>query len=217
MPGDDVASIKFFESLDCTEQAMFRELRQELIDIINTPNFNFELMLQKLEVFCKDADYFSPKKMLVCGICWLEDGIAINICQMKSYLPILKTTIHNHLQMMGYNSSKRDPKMTQEITDKIPFLNNEPIELRSWVVFKYIAKTPVVSFEPIRTDSPVSTSPEPIISQPSDSLYSVENVSKSMPTLTEIESFFDDPFSLPPIFLVEDSQKYIGDSQMIMV
>lgn len=74
------------------------------------------------------------KRCLVCGVCQLSNGIAVNITQLKRLVFKCKSSINGSLKGMGYDTVVSKTSACEELLEAIPYLRNNTTELRQWTV-----------------------------------------------------------------------------------
>lgn len=96
------------------------------------PPDSFEDNLRKIRLFVERGDENDWKRYLVCGICWLDNGIAINTRQLKLLLSKCKSSINGSLLKMGYSTDTTNTGSKNALFSKIPLLKGNFNELRQW-------------------------------------------------------------------------------------
>jgi hypothetical protein len=71
---------------------------------------------------------------MLCGVCWLADGIAVNTHQLKRLVTKCKSSIYGSLQKIGYTVSLGRAESAQAMTAFFPMLKDNTAELRKWTV-----------------------------------------------------------------------------------
>lgn len=192
---------KLYDLLPPVDQKIYDAIKKDAKDegcfILKT---TFQNLYQRVKSFCTQSDGQNKIRCYVCGLCWFPNGLAINFRQFKCLVPILKSTTNSMLQKLGFNSTKCLPKHTNYLMEYLPELISDPRERKSWTIYEFVAATPMISTETIMLQAALS--PEPMADPP----VTQESDFQKAPAPQDIDSFFDDPFSLPPIFLVEDAQ-----------
>ena len=128
----------FYELLNADDKKSYEDLRK----ILNAPDHRynrnkrivtFNDMLDQIRKFCCRGDNDDWKRYLVCGICWINDDIAINTRQLRLLLGKSKSTINGAFSKMNYETLpfKNHDAGLQE---KIPFLKGNFTEARQWTV-----------------------------------------------------------------------------------
>ena len=83
---------------------------------------NFIETLEEVKKFCIRRDGDDWKRCLVCGVCWLQEGIAINTRQLKILIFKCKSSINGSLHKMGYAENLGRSEAANAIVMAIPFL-----------------------------------------------------------------------------------------------
>ena len=96
----------------------------------------FEEVLEEIKHFCiKEEDGDNDwKRFLVCGICWMDQAIAINTRQLKLLVCKCKSSINGSLQKMGYTTNMAHSESWKILFPKIPLLKDHYSELRKWTI-----------------------------------------------------------------------------------
>lgn len=74
------------------------------------------------------------KRCLVCGICWLPEGIGINTHQLRILIFKCKSSINGSLQKMRYTFNLGRSEAGNAVARYMPILRNNSSELRQWTV-----------------------------------------------------------------------------------
>lgn len=132
---------KYWNLLDGEDRYKYTIMRAEMSSPSNKNQRNkrietFSEALDKIKKFAIRNDSDDWKRCLVCGICWLPEGIAINTHQLKILIFKCKSSINGSLQKMGYNVNLGRTEAASAMTSSIPFLKNSSSELRQWTVRK---------------------------------------------------------------------------------
>ena len=152
----------YFDSLSPDDRKAYEELRSILAAPDHRYNRNkrivtFQDMLEQIKEFCTRNDADDWKRYLVCGICWVDNDIAINTRQLRILLGKSKSTINGALAKMGYETLPFRNN-NSGLIDKIPFLRGNFNEIRQWTVRRLTAINGTSDCPP-----DVFTSPEPKI------------------------------------------------------
>ena len=123
----------------------------------------FADMLGKVKEFSIKGDENDWKRCLVCGVCWIDSGIAINTRQLRLLIDKCKSSINGSLHRMGYSPSTTGGDTSNSLVDKIPLLKGNFSELRQWTVRQQCVSTPQPLSNPILNTPNISTfySPAP--------------------------------------------------------
>ena len=133
---------KFFDILSEADQIIYNNLRQVLSSSDNKNCRgkrleNFSEVLSSIKQFCIKGDADDAKRCLVCGICWLPIGIAINNRQFSLLVGKCKSSVNGSLQKLGFNSIQSRKESIAMIAQAIPFLKNNYNEAREWTVRQF--------------------------------------------------------------------------------
>ena len=96
----------------------------------------FTEALSAIKAFVLRGDKDDNLRSLVCGICWLDEGIAINTHQLKRLLSKCKSSINGSLQKLGYTTSLGRTESAAAMVSVWPLLRENNAELRKWTVRK---------------------------------------------------------------------------------
>lgn len=102
----------------------------------------FAEMLNAIQIFCIRGDSDDWKRCLVCGVCWIPNGIAINTRQLGLLIDKCKSSINGSLQKMGYTTLQSRSESSAPLIEAIPALKSNFAELRQWTVRLFLAQTP---------------------------------------------------------------------------
>ncbi|OHS93028.1 potassium/sodium hyperpolarization-activated cyclic nucleotide-gated channel 1 [Tritrichomonas foetus] len=138
---------KFYSLLSDEDKAKYTKLRSTLSShaMRNRRGKRVETfaeMLSAVQSFCIRGDADDWKRCVVCGVCWLSNGIAINNRQLGLLIDKCKSSINGSLQKMGYSTIQNRSDSNRPLIDAIPFLKNNFAELREWTVRYFQAATP---------------------------------------------------------------------------
>ena len=196
---------KMFELLSSLDQAAYIALRQEFQKQRNElKTFQFSEILNRIKKFCIQKDDNDSARSYVCGICWVNNLIVINFHQFRLLVPLLRSTIQNMLQKLGYSSTKSSQKLIKSLAGEIPTLSTDQREQRSWHFFTYTALTPIVRIDDddsVQTD--MMSSPEPLEPRMNVEILEEKNSVPDKGNVDDIYSFFDDPSFFRRCFLLK--------------
>lgn len=102
-------------------------------------------------------------RSLVCGICWLNDKIAINTRQLRLILSKCKSSINGSFQQLGYGTIPTGADSSAELVKYFPELENNFPQLRQWTVRQIIPQAAVV---PAKLSDLITQSYAPTQGQP---------------------------------------------------
>ena len=138
---------KYIEMLTPADVSQYNALRATLSSKVcrynrGTRVKTFQEMLNAIKTFCCRGDENDWKRCLVCGVCWLPNGIAVNNRQFSLLIDKCKSSINGSLQRMGYGTVQSRQESTKMLCEAIPYLSGKFFELREWSVRQFNAFTP---------------------------------------------------------------------------
>ncbi|KAH0788646.1 potassium/sodium hyperpolarization-activated cyclic nucleotide-gated channel 1 [Histomonas meleagridis] len=144
---------KFFELLNVENQKEYLKLRNTLSSHFcrNRRGKRIETFSETLltiQNFCIRHNEDDWKRCLVCGICWIPNGIAINTRQLGHLIDKCKSSINGSFQKMGYTTLQSREESAAYLVEAIPSLLNNYAELREWTVRTFTAATPQPGLPP---------------------------------------------------------------------
>ena len=171
-------SPKFLNLLSSSDQTQYHLLKEALSSHV-CRNLRgkrlqaFVELLASIKKFCIRNDMEDSIRCLVYGICWVPNGIAINTRQFGLLVNKCKSSINGSLQQLGYTTLQNRTESNSTITQAIPFLKDNFIELREWSIRLFVAATPkplnssydFLSLPPITSPAPLSNSSFSIFSK----------------------------------------------------
>lgn len=95
---------------------------------------NFTELLEIIKRFCIRGNNEDWRRCLVCGVCWLNEGIAINTRQLRLLIFKCKSSINGSLHKMGFTVNLGRTEAANALTNVIPILKDNTNELRQWTV-----------------------------------------------------------------------------------
>ena len=130
-----------WDLLDENDKKEYKTLQRDLSsttcrNIRNQRLDQFKDILELIKIYINRYDENDWKRSLVCGICWLNDGIAINTMQFSGLLGKCKSSINGSLQMLGYKPFPCSSSQNKELLDKIPYLKQNPSDIKQWTLRK---------------------------------------------------------------------------------
>lgn len=94
----------------------------------------FSDMINIIQKFCIRGDAYDWRRCFVCGICWLNNGIAINNRRFGCLLGKCKSSINGSFQQLGYTTAPSRSESYDSIVEAIPILKNDMPSLREWTL-----------------------------------------------------------------------------------
>lgn len=130
---------KHWDLLCESDKKVYRQIFEALSAPTNRNKRNkkiadFTEVIEAIEIFENTDSTDKWKRCLVCGVCRLSNGIAVNIAQLRRLVLKCKSSINGSLKGMGYDIVLSKPSACEELLKTIPFLRNNPAELRQWTV-----------------------------------------------------------------------------------
>lgn len=94
----------------------------------------FEEILEAIRHYAERKDDDDWKRFLVCGVCWMDQAIAINTRQLRLLVSKCKSSINGSLQKMGYTTNMSHSESWKILFPHIPLLKDHFSELRQWTI-----------------------------------------------------------------------------------
>jgi hypothetical protein len=129
----------YWDLLDEEDRAQYHRLREEFFagNFRHTRNARleqFDTILDKIRQYAERGDENDWRRFLVCGVCWLDNAIAINTRQLRLLVAKCKSSINGSLQKMGYTAHVSHSESWKILFPRIPALQGHFPELRQWSV-----------------------------------------------------------------------------------
>jgi hypothetical protein len=99
----------------------------------------FTETLEAIKSYVLRSDRDSGLRALLCGLCWLPEGIAINTHQLRLLIPKCKSSINGSLQKLGYSMILGRSDSAEAMRNFFPLLRDNQAELRKWSLRKRAA------------------------------------------------------------------------------
>jgi hypothetical protein len=126
---------------------------------------DFKEVLDAIEVFENFNDGDRWKRCLVCGVCRMRHGLAVNVGQLKHIVFKCKSSINSSLKGLGYTVILAKTSLCSELLDALPYLRENPAELRKWTV-RFLSCAPISERYPLTVlcmaEEPRSTESPPL-------------------------------------------------------
>ena len=137
---------KYWNLLNESDKEGYWQLRSALASPIcknrrNKSIQTFNDVINTIKAYVVRKDEGDLGRSLVCGIIWLEDGIAINTHQLRMIISKCKSSINGSFQALGYGTIPTGADSAGELIRKFPFMRNNFAELRQWTVRQKISKS----------------------------------------------------------------------------
>lgn len=94
----------------------------------------FDGILDIIRSFAERGNENDWRRFLVCGVCWLDNAIAINTRQLRLLVSKCKSSINGSLQKMGYTTNMSHSESWKILFPHIPLLKDHFSELRQWTI-----------------------------------------------------------------------------------
>ena len=207
---------KHFEQLNHEDQIEYKKLKESLNNGRNKRGKRLEAfadMLSAVKLYAVKGDQNDWKRCLVCGVCWIDNGIAINTRQLRLLIDKCKSSINGSLHRMGYNPTTATGDVNNSLVEKIPILKGNFPELRQWTVRQQAAATPQPKLPtPITSNRPQQFM-SPAANVPSDhDMFEPLPVSQSYDFNPQNDVYiFNDPYCIPMNDWTEDQNNYAPD------
>jgi hypothetical protein len=220
---------RYYDLLSPTDQEQYDELRSTLSSQMCRNRRGkrlegFSEMLASIRTFCIRHSEDDWKRCLVCGVCWLLNGIAINNRQLSILIDKWKSSINGSLQKMDDSTLQSRTESDSALCEAIPLLKNNFNELREWTVQLFVAATPqpalpmysVNTLHPFQ--SPMPSQYPAFAIQPRVFLPAAVPMGLPLRAVQQMpaqpqpqpQSFFDDEFALAPAFLADGAAATAG-------
>jgi hypothetical protein len=145
----------------------------------------FKETLTAIRQYCEKSEENMANRYLVCGICPLSHGLAINIRQLRTLLEKCKSSINGSFQRMGYATFPIKDSVLRDFLSKLPMLKDKINDLREWSVRATQPIPPVTT----RTVIPTTHLTQPAIAS--------ALLNREGDTWTDIDGFFLPAQSVP--------------------
>jgi hypothetical protein len=86
----------------------------------------------------KDGD--DAKRSAACGICWIEDKIALNVRELRLLLGKCKSTVNGRLHKRGFSTVLCRAVTSEIVVRAMPLLADNKAELKRWTVRQRVWK-----------------------------------------------------------------------------
>jgi hypothetical protein len=139
MEASGMRDLPHWDLLSDVDKAVYRRISAALCAPSSRSKRNkriddFQEILEAIELFIDSDDVDKWKRCLVCGICRIPSGIALNIAQLKKLVFKCKSSINGSLKGLGYDVVLAKTASCTELFDALPQLRMNPGELRQWTV-----------------------------------------------------------------------------------
>ena len=136
MPGSEP---QYWELLQEQDKATYLQLRREFTAgtvkrVRNHKLETFDGVLDAIRTFAERGDENDWRRFLVCGVCWMDNAIAINTRQLRLLVSKCKSSINGSLQKIGYTTNMSHTESWKILFPHIPMLKDHFSQLRQWTI-----------------------------------------------------------------------------------
>ena len=130
---------KYFNLLNPSDQQGYASLQRHL-NGINEKRVRgkrlsiLEDSLKQIRMWSQRGDTDDWIRCLVCGVCYLKCGIAVNSHQLRYLTNKCKSSVNGALKLLGYQTISARGDTNDELMDMFPILKGNTHELRQWSV-----------------------------------------------------------------------------------
>jgi hypothetical protein len=128
---------KYWTLLDQTDKLAYTSMRQLLSssDFRNRRDHSVHVsqtILSTIRTYAIRNDAKDGIRAMVCGICWLDDLVAVNTRQLRISFLRCKASINLMFQILGYQTIPATAAITQQLEAAMPIIRQHKRELRHW-------------------------------------------------------------------------------------
>lgn len=147
---------RYWDWLSESDRIEYSELKKELSSSNyknkrNRSKETFVTLLSKVKNFVIKGDAGDTNRALVCGIVWLDKGVAINTHQLCLLTGKCKSSINGSFQRLGYGTMPTGTDSSGDLISKFPLLKSNFGELRQWTIRKKLNDSDEISPAPVCT------------------------------------------------------------------
>lgn len=177
---------------------MYEAMKKQLEEPIhkNRRNKSTELfgdVIDSIKRYVMRGDADEWKRAFVCGICWIQDTVAINTRHLRLLVVKCKSSINNYFKNMNYGTVPATSEAGTALAKYFPFLKDNYQEMRQWSVRKKMSMTPQPA--EYRTMFPTATEvPQMYVTPPPATCQMFRNgceLTLSDTEVTKNSSYFD--------------------------
>ena len=137
-PANDTTP-QYWDLLSEQDKAQYTQLKLDFSAgstkrVRNSRLETFDGILDTIRTFAERGDDNDWRRFLVCGVCWLDNAIAINTRQLRLLVSKCKSSINGSLQKMGYTTNMSHSESWKILFPHIPLLKDHFSELRQWTI-----------------------------------------------------------------------------------
>ncbi|OHT11771.1 hypothetical protein TRFO_18655 [Tritrichomonas foetus] len=143
---DQISLPKYFERLSDEDKINYAKLKMAFAapsckNRRNKSTETFSEIITSLKAFVIRGDGADADRALVCGICWLDDAVAINTRQLRLLISKCKSSINGSFQLLGYGTVPSGSDSTTALIRYFPFMKDNFAELRQWTIRQKVTKS----------------------------------------------------------------------------
>jgi hypothetical protein len=132
---------KFFSLLSDADKSGYFNLQQQLLLLTEHRRRGHRLetildCFRMIHSWAQRGDGDDWRRCCVCGLFYLQCGIAVNSHQLNSLTDRCKSSINGGLKRLGYGTISARGDMNPELVRLLPYLKGNTHELRQWSVRK---------------------------------------------------------------------------------
>lgn len=94
----------------------------------------FDGILEAIRKYAERKAQDDWKRFLVCGVCWMDQAIAINTRQLRLLISKCKSSINGSLLKLGYSTNTSHSESWKILFSRIPLLKDNFTEIRQWTI-----------------------------------------------------------------------------------
>jgi hypothetical protein len=131
--------VQYWDFLSPADKEVYKRINAALAAPTNRSKRNkrvddFKEILEAIEMFEDSDEEHRWARCLVCGVCKIPHGIAVNTTQLKRLVFKCKSSINGSLKRLGWGQVLSKPPAYEALLDRIPYLRDHPAEARQWTV-----------------------------------------------------------------------------------
>jgi hypothetical protein len=131
--------VQYWDLLTSEDKEVYRRINAALAAPTSRNKRNkrvddFREILEAIELFQDSGAEDRWKRCLVCGVCMIPKGIAVNTTQLKRLVFKCKSSINGSLKRLGWGTILSKPSAYEDLLNQIPYLREHPAEVRQWTI-----------------------------------------------------------------------------------
>ena len=108
----------------------------------------FDGILDAIRRYAEQGNENDWKRSLVCGVCWMDQTIAINTRQLRLLISKCKSSINGSLQKLGFSTNTSHSESWKILFSRIPLLKDNFTEIRQWTIRYKMQPNMVLQVDP---------------------------------------------------------------------